>query len=87
MQHRLPAALRVWLAAHVSENIKRADLDPDVERLMSQAYGYTSNKAFVRHGGTTTSTLSRTEAEFFLEFSATCIAYVTSKLKHARSKP
>ncbi len=64
--------------------IKRADLDPDIERLISQAYGYTSNKAFVRHGGTTASTLTRVEAEFFLEFSATCIVYITSKLKHAR---
>ncbi|WP_043639772.1 hypothetical protein [Chromobacterium haemolyticum] len=30
--------------------IKRANLDPDIERLVSQAYGATSNKAFVRHG-------------------------------------
>lgn len=63
--------------------IKRADLDPDIERLVSQAYGYTSNRAFVRHGGTTESTLTRLEAEFFLEFAATCIVYITSKLKHA----
>jgi hypothetical protein len=63
--------------------IKRADLDLDIERLVSQAYGYTSNRAFVRHGGTTASTLTRLEAEFFLEFAATCIVYITSKLKHA----
>ena len=66
--------------------IKGAGLDPDIERLISQAYGYTSNKAFVRHGGTTTSTLTRVEAEFFLEFSATCIVYVTAKIKLASSK-
>ncbi|MDB5777821.1 MAG: hypothetical protein JWP93_186 [Polaromonas sp.] len=65
--------------------IKRADLDPDIERLISQAYGYTSNKAFVRHGGTTASTLTQAEAEFFLEFAASCIVYITGKLKHAKS--
>ncbi len=31
--------------------IKQAKLDPDIERLISQAYGYASNKDFVRHGG------------------------------------
>ena len=62
--------------------IKRAGLDPDIERLVSQAYGYASNRAFVRHGGTTSSTLTGLEAEFFLEFAATCIVYITSKLKH-----
>jgi len=62
--------------------IKRADLDPDIERLISQAYGYASNRAFVRHGGTTPSTLTRAEAEFFLEFAASCIVYITAKLKH-----
>lgn len=61
--------------------IKQADLDPDIERLISQAYGYVSNKAFVRHGGTTASVLTRTEAEFFLEFAAMSIVYITSKLK------
>ena len=61
--------------------IKRADLDPDIERLVSQAYGYASNRAFVRHGGTTESTLTRLEAEFFLEFAASCIVYITAKLK------
>lgn len=61
--------------------IKRADLDLDIERLISQAYGYTSNRAFVRHGGTTPSTLTKAEAEFFLDFAATCIVYVTAKSK------
>ncbi len=63
--------------------IKRADLDPDIERLISQAYGYTSNRAFVRHGGTMPSTLTQAEAEFFLEFAASCIVYMTSRLKNA----
>ena len=66
--------------------IKRADLDPDIERLISQAYGYTSNRAFVRHGGTTISTLTRVEAEFFLEFAASCIVYITAKLKREPHK-
>lgn len=64
--------------------IKRADLDPDIERLISQAYGYTSNRAFVRHGGTTPSTLTQAEAEFFLEFAASCVVYLTSRLKNAK---
>lgn len=62
--------------------IKQANLDPDIERLISQAYGYTSNKAFVRHGGTVASGLTKAEAEFFLEFSAASIVYITQKLKH-----
>ena len=62
--------------------IKKANLDADIERLISQAYGYTSNKAFVRHGGTVPSALTKAEAEFFLEFSATSIIYITSKIKH-----
>lgn len=62
--------------------IKRANLDSDIERLISQAYGYTSNKDFVRHGGTVTSGLTKAEAEFFLDFAATSIIYITQKLKH-----
>lgn len=62
--------------------IKRANLDPDIERLVSQAYGATSNKAFVRHGGIVESGLTQAEAEFFLEFAATSIVYITKKLKH-----
>lgn len=62
--------------------IKQANLDPDIERLVSQAYGATSNKAFVRHGGTTASNLTKAEAEFFLEFAATSIVYITQKLKY-----
>lgn len=64
--------------------IKHAGLDPDIERLISQAYGYTSNRAFVRHGGTRPSTLTQFEAEFFLEFSASCIVYLTGRLKNTR---
>lgn len=62
--------------------IKKANLDADIERLINQAYGYTSNKDFVRHGGTVASNLTKAEAEFFLEFAATSIVYITQKLKH-----
>lgn len=64
--------------------IKNANLDSDIERLISQAYGFASNKDFVRHGGTNASGLAKEEAEFFLEFAATSIVYITAKLKHAR---
>lgn len=65
--------------------IKQAKLDTDIERLISQAYGFTSNKSFVRHGGTTESGLTKSEAEFFLEFAASSIVYITEKLKNSRS--
>lgn len=60
--------------------IKSAGLDADIERLISQAYGFASNKVFVRHGGIGSSGLGKEEAEFFLEFSATAIVYITSRL-------
>jgi hypothetical protein len=63
--------------------IKRAGLDEDIERMISQAYGLASNKDFVRHGGTTESRLGKEEAEFFLEFSGSAIVYIAAKLKHA----
>lgn len=61
--------------------IKRANLDPDIERLISQTYGLLSNRAFVRHGGTVESSLSKEEAEFFLDFSAAAIVYITKRLR------
>lgn len=61
--------------------IKSAELDTDIERLISQAYGFASNKAYVRHGGIGKSGIGKEEAEFFLEFSATAIVYITSRLK------
>jgi hypothetical protein len=61
--------------------IKKAELDPDIERLISQAYGLASNKAFVRHGGAYNSTLGKDEAEFFLELSASATVYIIKKLK------
>lgn len=61
--------------------IKRAELDEDIQRLVSQVYGIASNRAFVRHGGTEASSLGKAEAEFFLEFAASAIVYITTKLK------
>lgn len=59
--------------------IKQANLDPDIERLISQAYGFASNKDFVRHGGTNDSSLTKAEAEFFLELAASSIIYIAAK--------
>lgn len=65
--------------------IKRAGLDDDIERLISQAYGFASNKDFVRHGGTNPSSLGKAEADFFLEFAGSAIVYITAKLKHGKA--
>jgi hypothetical protein len=65
--------------------IKRADLDDDIQRLVSQFYGVASNRAFVRHGGIEPSTLGKPEAEFFLEFAASAIVYITAKVKHSKT--
>ena len=68
-------------SATLGKIIKEAGLDPDIERLISQAYGYASNRAFVRHGGTEPSNLGKAEAEFFLEFAASSIVYLAARLK------
>ena len=65
--------------------VKQAGLDQDIERLISQAYGFASNKDFVRHGGTGPSALGKEEAEFFLEFAGSAIVYITAKLKREKS--
>jgi len=61
--------------------IKKAGLDQDIEKLISQTYGLVSNKDFVRHGGVANQNISQIEAEFFLEFAASAIIYIRSKLK------
>ena len=61
--------------------IKNTELDEDIQRVVNLVYGAASNRAFVRHGGTEASTLGKAEAEFFLEFSASAILYITTKLK------
>lgn len=64
--------------------IKHTELDEDIQRIVSQVYGVASNRAFVRHGGTESSSLGKAEAEFFLEFAASAIAYITAKLKRVK---
>jgi hypothetical protein len=61
--------------------IKKAGFDPDIEKLISQAYGLVSNKDFVRHGGVVNQNICQIEAEFFLEFAASAIIYIRGKLK------
>jgi len=60
--------------------LPRADIDSDISRLISQAYGLLSNKDFVRHGGVIDQGITETEAEFFLEFAAISIIYIKHKL-------
>ena len=62
--------------------IKNNDLDHDIQKLIDMAYGFTSNKDFVRHGGVTNQNIEKPEAEFFLEFSAIAIAYIKGKIKN-----
>ncbi len=58
-----------------------ADIDADIGKIVSKAYGLVSNKDFVRHGGTAEQQLLEQDAEFFLEFAAVSIVYLKSKLK------
>jgi hypothetical protein len=71
--------------ATLGKLIKHAELDADIQRVVSQVYGAASNRAFVRHGGTMTSSLGKAEAEFFLEFAASAIVYITAKLKRGNT--
>jgi hypothetical protein len=78
------STLRILLQqpkATLGNLLKEANLDSDIERLISQAYGYASNRDAVRHGGTKPSTLTKVEAEFFLELAGSSIAYITARLK------
>ncbi len=60
--------------------IKRVPLDPDISKLISQAYGLSSNKDFVRHGGVENQNIGKIEAEFFLELAAISIIYIKEKI-------
>ncbi len=60
--------------------IKIKDIDADIGKIISQAYGLCSNKDFVRHGGTQNQSIGKFEAEFFLDFAASSIIYLKSKL-------
>jgi hypothetical protein len=61
--------------------ISTLDIDDDIKKLISKAYGLLSNKDFVRHGGTEIQDIGVKEAKFFLEFAAISIIYLKEKLK------
>jgi hypothetical protein len=63
--------------------IKSAELDNDIQIMISQMYGLVSNKAFVRHGGMIEQKITKDDAEFFLNFSAISIQYIIKKRKNA----
>lgn len=61
--------------------IKNPKIDPDIGKIISQVYGLSSNKDFVRHGGVQNQIIGQLEAEFFLDFAASAIIYIKGKLK------
>lgn len=65
----------------LGKSIKFAVIDNDVKQLITQMYGRVSNKDFVRHGGTIEQNIDKTDAEFFLNFSAISIQYLIKKTK------
>jgi hypothetical protein len=60
--------------------VKRVDMDEYIRRLIAQAYGYASDMDSVRHGGTKAGELRAEDAEFFLNFAASCIIYLKARL-------
>jgi len=60
--------------------VKTKRLDRDVSAIISKAYGLLSGKDSIRHGGSRGEEIGREEAEFFLEFCASAIIYIKSKL-------
>jgi len=66
--------------------IKNKQIDHDIGKIISQAYGLCSNKDFVRHGGVKNQLIGRLEAEFFLELSAATIIYIKGKLSAGSEK-
>ena len=60
--------------------IKNQNIDTDIGKIISQAYGLCSNKDFVRHGGMQNQPIGKFEAEFFLDFAASAIIYIKGKL-------
>lgn len=61
--------------------IKNQQLDQDIGKTISTVYGLVSNKDFVRHGGMNKQEIGQFEAEFFIDFAATAIIYITRKIK------
>jgi len=62
--------------------VKNPNIDPDISKIISSAYGLISNKDFVRHGGVVNQKLGKLEAEFFLEFAGCAILYIKEKLQN-----
>jgi hypothetical protein len=64
----------------LGKSIKSADIDTDIQRLISQMYGFVSNKDFVRHGGTEQQNITKEDAEFFLDFAGISIKYFKDRI-------
>ena len=80
----IESALKILLSepkGTLGQLVKKAEIDPDIQRIITQAYGLVSNKDFVRHGGTQKQNLTKEDAEFFLDFAASSIVYLKAKLK------
>lgn len=80
----IESTLRIMLgkpAGTLGNLLKDSTLDKDVQRLISQAYGYASNRDGVRHGGTQPSTLRKAEAEYFLNFAVASIIYILANAR------
>ena len=67
--------------ATLGKLIKDPNIDPDISKIISTAYGLISNKDFVRHGGVSNQQIGQLEAEFFLEFAGCAILYIKEKLR------
>lgn len=65
----------------LGKTIKKADIDSDIKKIISQMYGLVSNKDFVRHGGTENQDIDFYDAEFFLEFAGISIKYLKDRIK------
>lgn len=61
--------------------VKNPSIDPDIGKIISQVYGLSSNKDFVRHGGVQNQVIGQLEAELFLDFAASAIIYIKGKFK------
>lgn len=81
----IESALQILLSKPgetLGKTIKSANIDSDIQRLISQMYGLVSNKDFVRHGGTEAQNITKEDAEFFLDFAGISIKYLKEKIKN-----
>jgi len=68
------------LGVSLGRTIKKSNVDNDIKKIISQMYGFVSNKDFVRHGGTKNQNLDFYDAEFFLELAGISIKYLKDKI-------